>query len=213
MRSLPTFLLAALAALLIPTLGCGSSGSSDNGGDPPEDPGAPEPCSQPADASFQPDTVNQFPVGDTDCAQTFTVQTTGTLTCVELQLSGNSSMDTLRVDIRATQATGTNPPQEDDVMVLGSAFVDASTLGATRGIVPVDLSATDIPVTQGDLLAIVIRRTTGADPVAAFIWGDTTGGYAEGNGFRRPSGGMWSQGSVDFWFVTHVQPPAPASGP
>lgn len=196
--------LAALAVVLLPGLGCGSGGSNGGGGN-----GNGDPVPQ-VDANYQPSAfLGSFPIGNVDCGQTFVVETTGQLTEVQLHLSGGA-MGMMTVDVRMTVGAQ-NGPTDDDSMALGSATIDVGTISPTRSYVSFDLTASNIQVTQGDILAIVARRISG-DATVGSIWAATAdGGYTSGSAWRRigGQGNPWNLQANDFGFVTYVLPATP----
>ena len=99
----------------------------------------------------------------TDRAQTFTVGLSGQLTRIELSISKAAVAmdgDVLQVDIYPTNAM--DVPVEDEMQSLGGTTVLGSELSTT--LVPLDmhevsLTGENIMVTNGEVLAIVLRST------------------------------------------------------
>jgi hypothetical protein len=150
-----------------------------------------------------------------DVAQTFTVGLTGQLTSVEFLLSSiGTPPGDLILDIRGT--TG-GVPNENDASVLGSSVLTATVLGSPAAFVSFDLTASNIQVTTGQVLAIVLRSrdsTLGDDYRAN---GDEGGTYAGGAGYLRSQGtGVWDAwetgvGPIDFGFKTYTLIPEPGT--
>jgi hypothetical protein len=106
------------------------------------------------DQSFEPATLNRFlgiAPGDSG-AQTFTVGITGILSAVDVLVERNGDAD-LQFDIRPA-ANGV--PVESDSMTLASVTVPASTVPLPASFLEFDLSSFGIPVSQGEVLAIVL---------------------------------------------------------
>jgi hypothetical protein len=145
---------------------------------------------------------------DIDRAQTFTVGVTGTLSRVDLRVRRPDASTTapLLLDIRSTSAGG---PVEPNAPVLASVSIPASTIPivslASTPFTSFDLSAANLQVAAGDILAVVLRS---ANPYEWAI--SNSGGYSAGSEFVRSpvTSHQWDLGALDddFAFRTFVLP-------
>ncbi len=147
---------------------------------------------------------------DIDLAQTFTVGIAGTLTSVEtlIRREAPTTADLL-FDIRTT-AGGVPTEPDAGVNVLAQLTAPAASIPTTSGFVSFDVSAFNIAVTPGEVLAIVLQ-STGANP--AYLWsGTSTDGYGGGATYRRflSSDPTWATtgAASDLAFRTFVEPTA-----
>jgi PEP-CTERM motif len=154
-------------------------------------------------------------------AQTFTVGLAGTLARVDVDIlrqdNGPLGNGPLLFDVRST--TGGGAPIENDATPLASLTIPAATIPTTFGFFSIDVSGFGIPVTPGEILAIVLRGTrTDTD----YEWvGSFPNPYPAGDlYFRNASAGFptWTlentldQESVDLAFKTFVAAaPAPST--
>jgi len=152
--------------------------------------------------------------GEVDKAQTFTVGLAGTLARVDvdIQRADATVTDPLLFDVRATTAGGA--PIESNSTTLASLSIPAVNVSLTRGFFSVDVSAFGIPVTPGEILAIVLRKP--GEPDVDYSWfGNQSGGYPAGAGyFRNPTAGFatWTPlGEEDLGFKSFVAVPAPSA--
>ena len=143
-----------------------------------------------------------FGLSELTRAQTFTVGVDGVLDSVELLLRDSG---TKTFEIHAT--TGGVP-------VLGSTPLASVSVTFAAGLaswVAIDFSSFAIPVSVGDVLAIV---QPGALPVGGFWWAGG-GGYAGGTLYSTidsSPGAYVAFPSLDFNFRTYVEAPEPAAG-
>ena len=114
-----------------------------------------------------------------DWAQTFTVGLGGTLTAVGLEVWADRPLThSLRVDIRPTV---NRVPLESNTAPLASATLAPSALPVlppVDGFIPmftmVDFSAADVPVTPGEVLALVLRSDEpNGPPGHEYLWSST----------------------------------------
>ena len=161
-----------------------------------------DPSSTPTNAFIGGGTSGNF----LDWAQTFEVGETGTLTDVEVKvLRKNSSVtQALLLDIRTTSS---GAPSESDSAsnILFSTSISAGDIGTSYSFLSIDLGIGSFSVSDGDLLAIVLRSDDTNS--GAYQWaGTSTGGYADGAAFVRMSGSFGaSTGMADNAFKTSVQ--------
>lgn len=154
------------------------------------------------DQQHVPASFTLFAGGNTHKAMTFTVGQTGTLTQIDIYIAF-AATDML-FDVRAT--TG-GAPNESDAVTLYDEVIPATRI-TTAGYYSFPLGANGIAVTAGQVLAFVMRPTTGL----SFQWnGTNTNAYAGGVWyFRNPSGGVntWtiSNATFDMAFRTYVSP-------
>lgn len=144
-------------------------------------------------------------------AQTFHSGKTGTLTGVDLLLSRREVMQTdllfeVRTTVEGVPAPTLTPPGLTAIPH-GAIPVDPEgQAGASKDWVFVDLSPFNIPVTEGDILAIVLKLDTGVwapqDPLRNFeiLWhGRIQNPYPGGDSFAHPPfpGAPWHPLIVD----------------
>jgi hypothetical protein len=160
-----------------------------------------------------------------DRAQTFTVGLGGRLDRLDLQVFRAQTeplLVPLRVEIRGTSG---GVPLPDDAPVLASAALAPESVpywnnGVSQPVVltPVDLSASNLVVSPGDVLAIVLRSSAPAGSLA-YAWQfqpTPGGGYAAGTPFsrERPVDGETfraEHAQTDRGFQTYVTVPEPAA--
>ncbi|MHC4848782.1 MAG: PEP-CTERM sorting domain-containing protein [Planctomycetota bacterium] len=141
-----------------------------------------------------------------DWAQTFKVGETGMLTDVAIKvLRKNSSVtQALLLDIRTTSS---GAPSESDSAsnILFSTSIAASDIGTSFSFLAIDLDIGSFSVSDGDILAIVLRSDDTNS--GAYQWaGSSTSGYADGAAYWRMSGSFSASGSIaDHAFKTSVQ--------
>lgn len=146
--------------------------------------------------------------GPTDKAQTFTVGRTGSLTGIEIYIQQNiPAGDDLIIDVRVTAA---GVPIENDATTLAVRTIPFTSVPASYAYLFVDLSADNISVTAGDVLAIVLR----APPYGStdYSLSTTESDYAAGVTFYRnpeATSTTWTPSGGDFGFKTHVCSPVP----
>jgi hypothetical protein len=131
------------------------------------------------------------------------------LTRIELPVRrfDQAVVQNLGVDIRSTSG---GIPVEANTPVLASADIPAARipLGPVGNppFFSIDLSAANLQVLAGDVLAIVLRSGD------QYQWKiDTAGGYAAGSEYVRANPALWSTGTgdEDFAFRTFVEPAVP----
>ncbi|RIL01803.1 MAG: hypothetical protein DCC71_17140 [Proteobacteria bacterium] len=158
-------------------------------------------------------------VGDArELAQTFTIEHTGTLRWIDLQLRRPTTFEDpyeLVVDVRPTSAGGA--PLEDDGAALATrtfASGQVPTFLAPRTATRVDDLA--IPVAAGDVLAVVLRSPSAPENVAPYDWfagpaGDAYAGgaaYCRGAAIEQCASG-WSELAGDMQMRAVVEVPEP----
>lgn len=154
--------------------------------------------------------------GTTSLAQSFTVGISGTLAAVEFNVlrSFADTTNDLKVDIRSL--VGGGAPDPDAADALASAIVNNSSIGiygpspyAWTSIL-VDLSAANIAVTAGDMLAFVLTSTIGQE---FGVQTDYNSAYAGGMRWAQINdhNAFESTSSADLTFKTYVNVPEPAS--
>lgn len=144
-----------------------------------------------------------------DWAQTFTVGVTGTLTSVEVRVFRTSGVtDPLLFDIRTT--TGGAPTEADAGANILSSFSIAAavvSLGSVLGDGVFVSIAVSVPVTAGDVLAIVLRSDAPGGSFAPYFWdGTSAGSYGGGAAYLRFGAGMFGVSTFlsDLSFKTFV---------
>ena len=144
-----------------------------------------------------------------DVAQTFTVGRTGVLTRVEVLLfSFPGIVDDLVVDVRPTDGNGAPVEGNGSPPVLASVTVAPAAIPTTTAFVAFDLSAFNVAVTAGDVLAIVLRSGSGGSTTYG-RQGGADDPYAGGAGFFRNSSATtaWLEMvDTDWGFRTFVEP-------
>jgi hypothetical protein len=144
----------------------------------------------------------------TDEAQTITVGVTGTLARIDLLVrEDTTSTANLLFDIRATNG---GVPVADNTGVLASVVVPHGTVPIdplTMTYTSIDISSFGVPVTDGEMLAIVLRTDTGG----RYLWKNGNPVYTRGESFFRfpnvsPDWRTWSSAgnNFDFAFRTYV---------
>lgn len=168
------------------------------------------------DQQFEPDLTSgndasqAFGQGN-DVGQTFTVGRTGTLRTVSVLLSlGGGVTDPLTLDIRTTDVNGAPAEANTTPPALASVTLAAAAIPGTAQWVSFDLSAADLAVTAGDVLAIVLRSGSGGLGVIGYSrYGETLDPYPAGAAFFRDSTHTtaWLEMTgFDFGFATFVEP-------
>jgi hypothetical protein len=164
---------------------------------------------------------------DYDWAQTFTVGLSGQLTRVDVPVTKEAATTILplRVEVRRTTASGS--PTSDNAGLLASASLAASLFPTYEQSDPqnpfwisADLSAANLRVSPGDVLAIVLHSDEPNDPfVRGYYWRSYPQGlddYPGGDAFRRYQGGaferMTANVATDSGIRTYVLVPEPAAG-
>ena len=145
--------------------------------------------------------------GGIDFAQTFTVGIEGTLAQVDLDVV---ELDSVTLQIRPT-IDGV-PAEDDNTALLSVALPDVDPPPGESVIVPVDVSAFELRVTPGEVLAIVLLREGRISLKAGFEATSET--YPDGAFFLRfPGGGWMTSVADDLNFQTWVEPdePVPAT--
>lgn len=167
------------------------------------------------DASVGEPAIGTHFVGDeTEWAQTFTVETTGTLRRIDLGVRRSTIWDypnDLVVDVRPT-ALGV--PVEDDGAALVTRSLESSRIpayGDPRTSTRID--DLEIPVTAGEVLALVLRSAA-LNPIAhTYDWfvGPSGGDlYAGGSAFCRGTcAPTWAANEPDQLFRAIVEAPEP----
>ena len=136
-------------------------------------------------------------------AQTFTVGITGLLTRVDVEVENffNATLPLL-LDVRPTIG---GVPQEADAPVLANASVAAAAV--PNAFAFVTFTFAPVPVTAGDVLAIVLMATAGE--TGDYAWQDDfIGTYPGGIEYSRTVGTWAGQQQHDFGFRTFVEPAA-----
>jgi hypothetical protein len=148
--------------------------------------------------------------------QTFTVGQTGTLSRVMLPLARNATVegDSVTIDVRPTDETGA-PLLEDGTALASVVFPSAAVpeIMDFGNLFEVDVSGAAIPVTEGDVLAIVARSDVPFGQGRQFAIGAVIGGeYADGAAWIRSTGAWALQEQIptDWGFETYVEVPEPA---
>lgn len=146
-----------------------------------------------------------------DWAETFTVGVTGILDSIEVRVRRESIevTDPLLFDIRTT-TNGTPTLSDTGENILFATSIPAETIltGYEWLFYSIDVSAASIPVSTGEVLAIVLRSdgsTASGDRAYRWLGG---GSYAAGKSFSRIHSGIWTASLGDGWltFKTFVQP-------
>jgi hypothetical protein len=162
------------------------------------------------DQSFTPDDsfIGNLGFAETlERAQTFTVGSTGVLLEVQLRMLQQQEGD-LFFHLLPTQD---GVPVEDLGQALASHRVPSGTVPGTVDTFLLDVSASRVEITEGQVLAIVLGADT---ELGGYSWfGQAPGGYEGGAAYdRNVPGGTWmptqsSEQAVDFGFATVVAPP------
>lgn len=158
------------------------------------------------DQSSVPDTTHAFIVEDTQfLAQTFTNGVSGLLAQVKINVARHPVLasDPLVFEIRPVLADGL-----PGTSVLASHLISAAELSTNFEMFSVNLRPFGLTVTEGEMLAIVLR--TDSPPVApggginpyAWSWGSYSGGF----GYFERLSPDWLSIGPDFGFSTYVDP-------
>jgi hypothetical protein len=163
------------------------------------------------DQSFDaPSFLNYGFGGDIGLAQTFTVGVTGVLTQVDVEIRRDAGIPDLLLDIRPTIE---GVPVASDADALASFVIPSAGVPTDAAFLSTDLSAAQIAVSLGDVLAIVLRAPGPGGPLN-YSWQGSISPplYGSGSGFFRGGGSpVWfpaSSGPTDFSFQTFVEPAA-----
>jgi hypothetical protein len=132
---------------------------------------------------------SSFPL---DCAQTFTVGLSGSLSRADVFVQLESGPGPFHWDIRPVTASG--GPADINAAALASGSFNMP--GGGYSFVTLDLSPTPIPVVAGQKLAIALSTSNGS-----FGWGLSDAGYAGGDAWQRS--GTFNNG---FAWITDLQP-------
>jgi hypothetical protein len=157
------------------------------------------------DQQYVPGSTTVGGLGALTRAQTFTVGISGTLDSVAVLVSGQTTTS-LTIEIQATSMMG--------APVFGSAALASASvsfdLGSTPTFVTADLSAANLVVSAGQILAIVLQPGN-ASASFHFV---SPGGYAAGNHFTTTddSPSAYVPTLADIGFRTFVETPEPAAG-
>ena len=143
--------------------------------------------------------------------QTFTVGTAGLLTGLNVQVGnfdttpGTTTAD-LVVSVRLTSG-GMPGPSMAVVHVPASSVPTGGFLGQPAWV-NVDLSAYYLPVSAGQLLAVVVDSTAIVGPSQGYFWfaGSNAADYPAGSAWGHTVGYSWNQDSFDFGFQDFVTP-------
>jgi len=128
-----------------------------------------------------------------DTSQTFTVGVSGTLAHVDMRVGRHDDTvtDPLLFDVRTTSGGIPSTPNSGGD-ILASVSIPASTIPtigtADPAFFSVDLTPFTVPVTAGEVLAIVLRSNAPSN--GSYVWVGTGGplasdGYASGSAFQR----------------------------
>lgn len=146
-------------------------------------------------------------------AQTFTVGVSGKLSRVDLAIGGVSQVADVNVRILGT--IGGVPVMHQELAMVTLPGEALPNLGGwfTTPRLPVDLSAFNIKVNEGDVLAISAQSTAFDANPFAFLWWDTSGMYQRGRAYSGHT--EYSQyfpvmgAELDRGFATYVVVPEP----
>lgn len=163
------------------------------------------------DQSFSPDDgsfIGNVGFGETvERAQTFTVGATGLLVEIQVRILQQQEGD-LFFHLLPTQ---NGVPVEDLGLALASRIIPSGTAPASADSFPIDLSASHVEVTEGQVLALVLGANT---PQGGYSWfGQAPASYERGGAFERflPAGtwtpSMPGDQPADLGFQTIVAPP------
>jgi hypothetical protein len=144
--------------------------------------------------------------GDVHLAQTFTVGLAGVLTRVDLEIRRDSGIPDVLFDVRPTEG---GVPVESDALALVSLTIPNTSIPTSFSFLQVDFSSTPIPVSVGDVLAVVLRAP-GEGSTLNYGWqASFFPQYVSGDGFfREVPSGSWTSLFGDFSFQTFVDPAA-----
>ena len=158
--------------------------------------------------------VDRYIYQNVDTSQTFTVGISGTLAQVDMKVVrlDDTVTDPLLFDVRTTTSDGIPTTPNSGGNILASVSIPASTIPLAPAnpfttpiaFFSVDLTPFAVPVTTGEVLAIVLRSN--APSTGSYQWvGTTTDGYASGAEFQRVGLGAWGVGlGGDQAFRTYV---------
>ena len=160
------------------------------------------------DQAFAPTPPDTIPtIADYQWAQTFTVGATGTLTDVDVLVAQQSFLHTEDLQITIFDTSGGAPHVAVTAPVhISPASVPVVAHPTTWSSYAYVRAAFQLPVTTGDVLAIVLSTGPGSQYYWAGRW---TGGYPGGQLYSN-SGQQWtSAGTEDQVFRTFVAPSRP----
>jgi hypothetical protein len=151
-------------------------------------------------------------------AQTFTVGMSGRLTRFDVPIVHGFTAQPITIDLRGTTA---GQPVEPDSPVLASFTLPASSVPQDHGVAAtlttLDLSAANVMVSQGDVLAITMRSNASGNlpNEDMYLWQESfthDDPYPRGSQFSRASSGTWTPllTNDDSLFQTFVDVPEPA---
>lgn len=164
------------------------------------------------DQSFEPSPPNTIPTIDNSLkwAQTFTVGATGTLTRVDVLVAQLFTLQPGPLDVTIFDTTGGAPHAAVTAPVhLSSVNIPIVLHPSTFEAYAYVGAAFQLPVTAGDVLAIVVS-TGPSSQYSQYMWaGDLYGGYPGGRLYRSVSGSWLADGSEDQAFRTYVAPSRP----
>jgi len=165
------------------------------------------------DQYYAPETTN-YSNGAYEKAQTFTVGITGMLDSVDVYIDRGAGIESdLLFDIRGTTD---GVPNDDNENTLVSVTVPYDTVPTTLGFFSIDISSYGLSVTEGDVLAIVLRSLPKS--ASDYTWYGTytpPDGYANGDYYVRHTLTYWTapdSGNDDMVFRTYVEPTFTISG-
>ena len=152
-----------------------------------------------------------------DEAQTFTVGISGILARIDVLVREDStSTGNLLFDIRTTSG---GIPAASDTGILASVLLPHGTVPTdplTMTYTSIDISSFGLSVTEGEVLAIVLRTDAGG----RYLWKDGAPVYSRGEPFfRQPNVSLnwqsWSSAglNIDFAFQTFVDVPSAVPEP
>lgn len=159
---------------------------------------------------------------DIDHAQTFTVGITGILDSIDVYIQRSPQWsDPLLVHVRPTAG---GLPLASDASSLAATSVPGAGIPTSPGFVSIDLSAANLLVTAGEVLAIVLQNNTNTGNISsgAYTWeghapsaggGNPALAYPLGQGYARTlTSPNWSQFTPsDRAFRTYVEIPLPGA--
>ncbi|MFC2019340.1 6-bladed beta-propeller [Chloroflexota bacterium] len=166
------------------------------------------------DQSYEPAAPN-YASSRLDKAQVFTVGITGMLIRVDVDMNRDvGATADLLLDVRPT--TG-GVPVEDDAAALVTVRIPYSQVPDTRSFFVIDFAATPVPVTAGQVLAIVLRSDPDDGSMGSYSWtGKSNNEYPGGDHYFRHMPGwprpQWyiEAGPVGMGFRTYMAtPPEP----
>jgi hypothetical protein len=150
-------------------------------------------------------------------AQTFTVGVHGKLARIDVAFGGSSTIADLTIRLLGTTAGVPDPQKELATFVLqGEGLTDAGGWETPR--LPLDFSAFNVHIQEGDRLAIALEPTPPDVTIRpdSFAWWDSTTNYGRGaaySGDRRFGAYFRTIGTeLDRGFATYVTIPEPPGG-